>query len=281
MLRGQHRGCRLFHHTASTSTCSHVNTLLPSFGRTPLPKPSWQHASFPRRSLSLSSTDPIKISEDRQSITLRLKDGKTVTQKFSPSPKANLEKLQAALAKLLATPELPEVTEPPNRKKKDIPDLSFGTPEWHLDPQGDAIHRHTAHMWTGECELVRKLIADVASSMNHHPHITQGRFGDGQDKYMTITCTTHSPRGLTIRDTRLAEKINDILEGTEALQSVTPGKWDDLDELEARIASRREGMIAINREKISQALESCNCQTAEATPTTSPRNASNAASKTL
>ncbi|KIY00899.1 uncharacterized protein Z520_03565 [Fonsecaea multimorphosa CBS 102226] len=212
------------------------------------------YASFPRRDLFLSSSDPITISGDRQTITFRLNNGETITQKISVTPKANRDKLANALASLLATPE---TSEPSNH-------LSFGTIQWQLDALGDAIHRHTAHPSAGECEYVEKLIMNVAENMNHHPHITRG------DKYMTITCTTHRPRGLSVRDTRLAHEINDVLDAFDVTEPMSEEAAQDLDEVEKQLAAHREQMIALNRRKISEALESCSCDTAKPKSTTSP-----------
>ena len=105
--------------------------------------------------------------------------------------------------------------------------------------------------------------------MDHHPHITRGNFG-GEDKYMTITCTTHSPRGLSVRDTRLAHKINAILDAFEVTEPMSEDTAQDLDEVEKQLAARREQMIFLNRQAISAALESCSCDLAKPKSTTSP-----------
>ncbi|OAP60311.1 hypothetical protein AYL99_05313 [Fonsecaea erecta] len=228
------------------------------------------YPSFPRRHLSLSSSGPITISEDRQTVTFRLNNGETITQKISPTPKANRDKLANALASLLSTPE---TFKPSNLSLKPSSGLSFGTTQWHLDALGDAIHRHTAHPSAKEREEAEKLIMAEAEEMNHHPHIARGEFG-GEDKYMTITCTTHSPRGLSVRDTRLAHKINAILDAFEAMEPMSIDAAQDLGEAEKQLAVHRERMIALNRQKISEALESCSCDTAKSKSTTSPEGAS-------
>ncbi|EXJ91165.1 hypothetical protein A1O1_04274 [Capronia coronata CBS 617.96] len=100
-----------------------------------------------------------------------------------------------------------------------------------------------------------------AEEMHHHPHIARE---DGES-YFTVTCTTHSPRGLSVRDTRLAMKVNEVLAGLPATQ---PARLSDpsldLDQLQEQFAQARNRLIAINRRKIEDALESCGCSTAKA-----------------
>lgn len=226
-----------------------------------MPSAPW-HASSARRSLSLASNTPITISDDRKHITFSLKDGSDITRKISPTPKANLTKLADALAVLLLTPEGPKVTDPTSPNKTiDAGHISFGTREWELDPQGDAIHRHTAHGSSNDLEAVRTMIKSAAEKMNHDPHITQGSVKDGGGNCLTITCTTHSPRGLSVRDTRLAKEINKILEVFRHLERVKIEPGQDLEAVRQRIAAQHEQMIAANREKINNALESCSCAT--------------------
>ncbi|ETI22730.1 hypothetical protein G647_06806 [Cladophialophora carrionii CBS 160.54] len=210
------------------------------------------------------------IPPDRQTINISLRDATVITQKFSPTPKANLDRLGKALSELLQTPEQDTVIEAPNEKAKDTPGISFGTIEWHLDSEGDAIHRHTAHPSATEKSVIEELIMRRADEMGHHPHISRGEVEDAGDMYMTITCTTHSPRGLSVRDMKLAQKINDIL---AEFNTVTPWNLDssrDVDDEKLRIAALRERMIAANRAKINEALERCGCEAAKSRSTTPP-----------
>ncbi|EXJ66942.1 uncharacterized protein A1O5_10137 [Cladophialophora psammophila CBS 110553] len=263
-----HAGSCYVRYHANAPAFYHVSKLPPSFTQKPFLHVG--QASFPRRNLSLSSRDPIIISDDRQTITLRLKNNEKITQKISPTPKANCDKLANALASLLSTPETPKTGD---LSLKHSPGLSFGTPQWQLDPLGDAIHRHTAHPSARECEQVEELIMSEAERMNHHPHITRGTI-DGENKYMTITCTSHSPRGLSIRDTRLANKINATLDAFNVTEPMSPDDTRDLDEVKKHFAAHRERMIALNRQQISEALESCSCGSAKImSPTSSQTSA--------
>jgi len=213
--------------------------------------------------MSLSPVDPITISEDRQQITLRLRDGSSVSQKISPTPKVKREKLAEALASLLSRHEPDPKTNPPSPATPTLP--SFGTLHWELDPEGDAIHRHIASSSAEEVDGVIEAVMAEAETMNHHPHIARtGEDGTPGGNCVTITCTTHSPRGLSARDTRLATKIDELLAGFEVMQRVKPSSVEqDPEQLRQHIDAMREHNVAANRQKILQALESCNCATSK------------------
>ncbi len=203
---------------------------------------------------SLSAVDPITISNDRQKITIRFEDGSEVTQPFYPTPQVKSEKLAAPLASLLSAPDLDPATET----------SSFGTLQWELDPLGDAVHRHVALSSPEECDKIEKSIMEEAETMNHHPHIARVRDLDDKPTCLTITCTTHSPRGLSGRDTRLATKINELLAGVEVAWPLkAAGADQDMSRLQEQIRARRKQSIDLNRQKILEALESCGCEIAK------------------
>ncbi|KAI1618139.1 hypothetical protein EDD37DRAFT_256982 [Exophiala viscosa] len=203
-----------------------------------------------RRNLSFSSIDPVTISRDRQEVTFRLKDGNVVTQRIAPTPKVKKEKLEEALSSLLSSPESDSTKTGP----------WYGTVDWELDPLGDAIHRHAAVSSYNECDEIERLIMARAEEMGHHPHIARLQDRDGPI-YMTITCTTHSPRGLSGRDVRLAAKINEVLSN---FRTTAPLNADVQDHpTQEQIMELRRRAIEDNREKISEALESCGCETAK------------------
>lgn len=236
MLRSHKAICCIVRHSQSRPRMKVVGSLQPSAIRQSL------SMSSPRY-LALSSDEPIRISEDRKNITLHLKDGRRITQKLSPTPKIKSEKLAEGLASILSAPE-------PN--PSDSP--SFGTPQWELDPQGDAIHRHIAFSAPEECAMAIQQITIAAEELNHHPHIAHDR--EGKENCITITCTTHQPRGLSGKDTRLARKINEVLGRiqTPHLVQEDSGNWEDT-------IRKRETLIGINRKAISVALASCSCST--------------------
>ena len=205
------------------------------------------HTSSPR-TLSLSSSgQTIAISSDRHTITIHLRDGSSITQKISPTPKANTEKLAVALASLLSAPDSDPSAHP-----------TFGTAQWELDSLGDAIHRHISVSSPEEGEKIIQLIMAESEKLNHHPHIARS---DSEGSCMTITCTTHSPRGLSVRDTRLAKRIDDILAEVNVMVPTKPCAEEPLDHTTAKVAAERDRLIGINRRAISEALDSCACST--------------------
>src|SRR6201996_5401881 len=131
MLRAHHVGSCSINRAIAASIGRHGNSSQPGFERL---RPQW-HASPQQRSLYLSSTAPITFPNNREAIRIRLKDGKTIEQKFSPTPKANLDRLREALTELLQTPAQPAVTETPENEMH-MPEISFGMTEWCLDPEG-------------------------------------------------------------------------------------------------------------------------------------------------
>lgn len=237
-------------HAASQGTLQQVFAHGPSLNvnylRVPLLRSGLQPSS--RRNLSLSSVDPVTISRDRQTVTFRLKDGNNITQKIAPTPKVKKEKLEAGLSSLLSSSD----SEPSTSR------LGFGTAEWELDPLGDAINRHVAVSSLEEFEELERSIMAEAEEMKHHPHIARLQDHNGPI-YLTITCTTHSPRGLSGKDVRLAAKVNEVL---AQFQNAVPLKADsDQDMRQNQILEQRNRGIDANRQKITEALESCGCET--------------------
>ncbi|KIX02760.1 uncharacterized protein Z518_08702 [Rhinocladiella mackenziei CBS 650.93] len=218
-------------------------------GRNPLLTSSCVRYMF----LSSSSTDPITISRDRQNVTIRLQDESFITRKISLTPKVSTEKIAESLVPLLS---------PPKRSNSIASGWplagpqSFGSLEWELDPLGDAIHRHLALSSAEECDRVIQLIMDEADKLNHHPHIARGSWNQDPDNCITVTCTTHSPRGLSARDTRLAMRINELLAGQQVTE---PARGTNQDATVEQITRQRDRMIGTNRQRIMEALESCSC----------------------
>ncbi|KAK4942307.1 hypothetical protein LTR10_017914 [Elasticomyces elasticus] len=203
------------------------------------------------RNLSFSSVDPVTISRDRHEVTFRLSDGSAVTQTIAPTPKVKKGKLEEALSSLLSSPDSDSNRSGP----------WFGAVEWELDPLGDAIHRHAAVSSYNECEEIERLIMAEAEEMKHHPHIARLQDRDGPI-YMTITCTTHSPRGLSGPDVRLAAKINEVLMN---FRTTAPVNTDDQEHPSRdEIMELRRRTIDDNRQKILEALKDCGCETAKA-----------------
>jgi pterin-4a-carbinolamine dehydratase len=204
------------------------------------------------RRLTLSSHQPVRISPDRKSITLRLENGQSIIHKLSPTPKIRSEKLEEALAVLLSSP-----SQDPSSSSASNPRVY--TEEWELDPLGDAIHRHISFDEPATCSQAIEKIMEEADKIGHHPHIARSE--DGQGSRITVTCTTHQPQGLSGRDMRLATKINQVLSHTDAyVQSMQRAQSNSPDPTQDNTAIW-ERLLEINRREISQAIESCACGT--------------------
>jgi pterin-4a-carbinolamine dehydratase len=206
------------------------------------------------RCMHRSSTNPVRISGDRKSITLHLANGDTVTQQFAPTPKISSEKLERALAPLLSGPENDQST--------------LTTRSWELDPQGDAIHRHFVFSSKQALENAVEQIMQAADDMKHHPHVARGGGDGGGHSSMgnlhcvTITCTTHQPTGLSGKDARLAAKIDEISDQFEKDLATSLETARD-EQLVHQVREEQSRLIQINRDAITEALKSCGCSVAK------------------
>ena len=53
-------------------------------------------------------------------------------------------------------------------------------------------------------------VTDAANQMDHHPEVVFAASG-ADDRILTLSCTTHDPPGLGMRDIKLAYKIEEII----------------------------------------------------------------------
>lgn len=88
---------------------------------------------------------------------------------------------------------------------KSVEGLGFA-----LESSCDAISR--CHVLSRKGKVVSMIndILRVADELDHHPTITVSG-GIGASWLLCITCMTHRPPGLSVKDPRLARKINEIL----------------------------------------------------------------------
>ena len=123
----------------------------------------------------------------------------------------------------------------------------FSTKGWDLDEQIDTIHRYV-HL--DEVQDVPRIKADIdaaAKTENHDPHL----WSDGPR--VTISCTTHVPPGLSMKDVKLAKRINQILEQYEIVED-DGGLISEADILTLRQRGREH-----NVEAIRMAKSNCSC----------------------
>jgi pterin-4a-carbinolamine dehydratase len=218
----------------------------------------------------LAAQDPVTISDDRATVAIRLKGGEVLTQRIQPTPRASLEKLCVGLTEILS--HLPRWQNVNGREIKrtdydeDTNVVSFASPDWQLDPEGDAIHKHLAFGQANDLRDLEAVIRIMAKSLNHDPHITfRAVENDGGNHFVTVTCTTHSPRGLSVRDIRLAKEINGYLFSKEVPFGMNVESVEPTEQLRHILNKVRELNIATNREKINHAMRVCGCADAKAT----------------
>jgi 4a-hydroxytetrahydrobiopterin dehydratase len=107
-------------------------------------------------------------------------------------------KLIAGLSQILHHRQLPS----------DNPQPTSSTESWMLEPTGDTITRVFVFETEEQAFLLRKRISEVSDEMDHHASM---RLEPGRDNTrMTVTCTTHRPAGLSMRDIRLARRVNEL-----------------------------------------------------------------------
>jgi pterin-4a-carbinolamine dehydratase len=80
---------------------------------------------------------------------------------------------------------------------------------WHLEPTCDAI---SAYFLSDSREDVAEMVhqaLNAAEELKHHPSISVCE-GTGERWMLLVTCGTHRPAGLSVKDPRLARRIGGI-----------------------------------------------------------------------
>lgn len=118
-----------------------------------------------------------------------------------------------------------------------------GIASWRLDDSGDTIHRHVSLDAENDVSGILQQIEAASRELNHDPHT----YVDGT--HMTISCTTHVPPGLSMKDVKLAKRIDGILKG------FVNGK----NEMSRLAQEQIENGEKKNMEAITKAKEDCSC----------------------
>lgn len=164
------------------------------------------------------------------------RDGSTTSIEIRPSyphkPKA-VENLMKGL---------PELLNPTANSSGDGQSSRTGT--WQIDDSGDTIHRHVSLNNEKAISSILEQIKTASSELNHDPHTHV----DGT--HLTISCTTHVPPGLSMKDVKLARKIDEILRSVSSGESV----MDSEVSREQRNAAEKQNIEAIRKAK-----EDCSC----------------------
>ncbi len=136
-------------------------------------------------------------------VSIRTKNGRELTFNFDPTPKANVEKLRQAVKSLCSWPA-------DHSQESKI--YTVGQPHWSLTLTGDGVFRQLAVKSSKERDEITSRIQKVAGEMEHHPIIISMKPDrSGTPMHMCVISTTHQPRGLSMRDIRLALAIDTIL----------------------------------------------------------------------
>ncbi|ETN42396.1 uncharacterized protein HMPREF1541_01550 [Cyphellophora europaea CBS 101466] len=219
-----------------------------------------------KRFSSNSSPDGIDLKRTKDSlendrrfkVTLKLPDGSRQTLSVLPTPKAKISPLSEQLEQLL----------------DHSPDQTPFSRPWSLDALGDAIHSQRWFVTRDEAEDAVRRIGTKADEMKHHPHLSIGVCSPGRLRaededadadtewygghLLLITCTTHNPRGLGMRDVKLARAIDELLKGgnmqqyAERFWSEAPGEVDRHDG--PKPAELIESLVQKHREEIDCAV---------------------------
>lgn len=124
---------------------------------------------------------------------------------------------------------------------------SFSTQGWDLDESGDTIHRYVSLRSVRDLERVLSDINIAAKQLSHDPHTYVDR------TFCTISCTTHVPPGLSMKDVKLAKQIDEILESW-AVDYTGSKEIDEAEILFLRQRGRERNMEAIRAAKLD-----CSC----------------------
>jgi pterin-4a-carbinolamine dehydratase len=90
--------------------------------------------------------------------------------------------------------------------------------------EGDVIVRFFAFESEADATKFVDSVRTTADEMDHHPHIATSSAQAQETTPMTyvgISCSTHRPPGLSMRDIRLARKIDELAEPFNYMASGT------------------------------------------------------------
>ena len=146
---------------------------------------------------------PVPFNPLKPLATIRRKAGHAEQVNFYPTPKVDIAALARAVQPLCSYPKDFD----PNSAT-----YTFGKPCWTFSRHGDAIYRTLAVESREIGDQIASRVMKVSNEMNHHPTIISiSEEEESSPWHMCIINTTHRPRGLGMRDVRLAEAVNTVL----------------------------------------------------------------------
>jgi pterin-4a-carbinolamine dehydratase len=118
---------------------------------------------------------------------------------------------------------------------------SVGSKGWSLALKGDTIMRFFALDTEADAARFVDSVLKVADEMNHHPEIAT--IADpihdiSSLRYVAISCSTHRPPGLSMRDVRLARKIDELAESFNYMARSRDARKSVLREIRRRLAEK-------------------------------------------
>lgn len=127
-----------------------------------------------------------------------------VRRNVKVSAKTNADALVTALSPLLSA-----------HTSKLKSTKSVGCNGWQLQPNGASIARFFAFDSEANASKFVASVRTAADEMDHHPEIATSVVQTDDTPpvgYVAISCSTHRPPGLSMRDVRLARKIDELAE---------------------------------------------------------------------
>jgi pterin-4a-carbinolamine dehydratase len=142
------------------------------------------------------SADQMPDVPTARQITLAGKDTTIVSR-------SNIERLTRELEPLVKQPPKPTS----NLR------VTFGEQCWRLNDEGDAIYRPLAFP---SMSIAKEAIAEIrkaGDALNHHASFANMTPDMSLPSHHLVICSTHSSRGLSLRDMRLAREVDKVLSG--------------------------------------------------------------------
>jgi len=189
-----------------------------------------------------NGTDPPYVKQSKPIVEVIGHSGQKIQREINASypekPRAvkNLLKMLSSLS-LLASPS----------------GTAYNSHGWELDSSGRILHRYASFKSSQDAERARREIQQAASELKHDPHICEDFSEDTSLPYMLISCTTHHPVGLSLKDAKLAAKVDEILESI--------GERDDTKDVilsDSDMLARRKEVYTYNLTAIEK---DCTCAT--------------------
>lgn len=134
------------------------------------------------------------------------------------------------------------------RLLKDPSGAPYNSHGWELAASGSVLHRYTSFGSRDDLKQARREIDKAASELNHDPHIYEDVAEDTDIPYMLISCTTHHPAGLSVKDAKLAKRVDEILERIGEREDKTNINLSGAEMLAMRRKAYKHNMANIDHE---------------------------------